>query len=97
MACTLDVDRRLKGDILHASSAVRDEIGKDLLALQENPVPADRKDLGRPNGYFHRLPCGVYVSWELIGDERDIVSLILTGICRGITVRVLGAGTESPE
>lgn len=97
MVCFLDVDRHLKADILHRSSEVRDEIYSDLLALQENPLPADRADLERPYGYFHRLPCGHYVSWELIGEEADIFHLILTGTCRNITIRILGAGTNSPK
>jgi len=95
MSCVLDVDRHLKRDILDQLSEVRDEIYRDLLALQDNPLPADRADLKRPYGYFHRLPCGYYVSWELIGKEEDILHLILTGACRNITIRILGAGKDT--
>jgi hypothetical protein len=96
MSCVLDVDRRLKADILHHSSRVRDEIGSDLLALQDDPLPADREDLTRPYGYFHKLPCGYYVSWELTGEEDNLLHLILTGTCQNVTVRILGADTDSP-
>ncbi len=97
MSCVLDVDPRLKADILHQLSSIRDEIGRDLLALQDDPLPVDRADLTRPYGYFHQLPCGYYVSWELTGDEQDLLHLILTGTCRNVTVRILGAGTDSPS
>jgi hypothetical protein len=97
MSCLLDVNRRLKADIVHCTSEVRLQIGADLLALQNNPLPPDREDLDRPNGYYHRLPCGYYVSWELIGETGDIVHLITTGGCRNLTIRVLGAGADSPK
>ncbi|HSY37559.1 MAG TPA: hypothetical protein VK814_17530 [Acidobacteriaceae bacterium] len=96
MSCVVDVARPLKAEILHYSPKVRNEIGSDLLALQEDPLPADRADLTRPYGYFHQLPCGYYVSWELIGDQQDLLLLILTGTCRNITVRILGAGEDPP-
>lgn len=95
MRCAVQVDRHLKADILDFE--MRDEIGGDLLALQNNPLPADRVDLGRSYGYFHRLSCGYYVSWELIGQQEDIFHLILTGTCRNITIRILGAGRDSPK
>jgi hypothetical protein len=97
MSCLLDVDRRLKADILHRASEVRNQIGADLLALQDNPLPRDRMDLDRPNGYYHRLPCGYFVSWELIGSTADILHLITTGVCRNLTIRILGAGEDSPK
>jgi hypothetical protein len=97
MSCVLDVDRRLKADILHCASEVRNQIGADLLALQDNPLPPDRADLDRLNGYYHRLPCGYYVSWELIGETIDIVHLIIAGVCRNLTIRILGAGEDSPK
>jgi len=96
MSCVLDVDRRLKADILGHSDNIRDEIGNDLLALQNDPLPLDRADLTRPYGYFHQLPCGYYVSWELTGDDEDLLLLLLTGTFHNIPVRILGAGTESP-
>jgi hypothetical protein len=96
MSCVLDVDRRLKADILGHSDNIRDEIGNDLLALQNDPLPLDRADLTRPYGYFHQLPCGYYVSWELTGDDEDLLLLLLTGTFHNIKVRILGAGTESP-
>jgi hypothetical protein len=97
MPCTLDVDRRLKADILRCTSAVRNQIGADLLALQDNPLPPDRHDLDRPNGYYHQLPCGYFVSWELVGDTEDILHLIASGACRNLTIRILGAGADSPK
>jgi len=96
MSCTLDVDRSLKADILSCSPEVRNQIGADLLALQDDPLPPDRADLDGPNAYYHRLPCGYYVSWELIGETADIGHLIGTGTCRNLTIRILGAGPDAP-
>ena len=97
MSCALDVDRRLRADILDCAPEVREQIGADLLALQDNPLPPDREDLDHANGYYHRLPCGYYVSWELIGETADILHLIAIGICRNLTVRILGAGPGPPK
>jgi hypothetical protein len=93
----LKVDRRLKADILHFPSAVRNQIGTDLFALQDNPLPPDRQDLDHPNGYYHQLPCGYFVSWELIGETEDILHLIASGACRNLKIRILGAGASSPK
>ena len=95
--CELDVDRRVKADFLDYSAEVRKQIGADLRALQNNPLPADRADLGKPRGYYHRLACGYYVAWELIGETADILHLITIGICRNLTIRILGAGPDSPK
>jgi hypothetical protein len=97
MSCVLDVDRRLKADILACTREVIDQIGADLLSLQDDPLPPDRKDLDRPNGYYHQLPCGYYISWELIGKSADIVHLIAIGTCQNLTIRILGAGPDSPK
>lgn len=97
MPCILKVDRRLKAEILSFPGAVRDEIGADLLSLQDNPLPADRQDLDHPNGYYHQLRCGYFVSWELIGETEDILRLITLGACRNLTIRILGAGASSPK
>jgi hypothetical protein len=97
MSCVLDVDRRLKADILSCDSEVRNQIGADLLALDDNPLPADRQDLDGPNSYYHQLACGYFVSWELIGESADILHLIATGTCRNLTIRILGAGADSPK
>jgi hypothetical protein len=96
MPCVLKVDRRLKQDILNQPAHIQLQIGTDLLALQTDPLPADRQDLDGPYGYVHQLPCGVYVSWELLGNDTDILHLILTGICHNVTVRILAACTDSP-
>ena len=97
MPCIWEVDRRLKADILSFPGAVRDEIGADLLALQDYPLPADRQDLDHPNGYYHQLPCGYFVSWELIGETEDILHLITFGACRNLKIRILGAGASAPK
>ena len=76
---------------------VRNQIGADLVALQDDPLPPDRVDLDGPSSYYHRLPCGYYVSWELIGKTADIVDLIATRTCRNLTIRILGAGPDSPK
>ena len=96
MLCALDVDLHLERDILGLPHDELYEIGGDLLALQENPLPADREDLA-PGAYFHQLPCGYFVSWELIGEQEDILDLLGGDPCRNLIIRILGVGTDSPK
>jgi hypothetical protein len=96
MLCVLNVDRKLKRDILRLSHRLRQEIGDDLLALQNDPLPADREDLS-PGAYFHKLPCEYFVSWELIGDQEDILDLFSGEPCHNLTIRILGVGPDSPK
>lgn len=96
MPCVWDIDLHFERDILRLPPGAKQEVAHDLVALQDDPLPRDRADLGRPYGYFHQLPSGYYVSWELLGEEADLVHLILTGVCRNITIRFLGVGTDSP-
>jgi hypothetical protein len=96
MPCPLDVDRGLKRDILDLPHGIRQEIGNDLVALQTDPLPADRQDL-TPGAYFHQLPCGYFVSWELIGEQEDILNLFSGELCHNLTIRILGVGADSPK
>jgi hypothetical protein len=97
MSCQLDVATELKQDILACNAAARRQIGDFLMALQENPLPADRHKLGRAKddfAFYVQLPCGFYVSWEIIGD---LMHLVLTGETRGLLVRILGVARVRPE
>ena len=89
MSCILKVDRRLKADILHFPSACANRLAPTSSRFRTIPC--------RPNGYYHQLPCGYFVSWELIGETEDILHLIASGACRNLKIRILGAGASSPK
>jgi hypothetical protein len=93
MPCKVEVDMAVKADILDCDAATRREIGDFLLALQDNPLPEGRKEMG--SAAFHiQLPCGVHVSWEVLGN---ILRLALTGQTKGILVRILGVSHVAPK
>ncbi len=96
MSCPLHVARSIKRDILNLPHDIHQEIGSDLLSLEDNPLPADRRDLS-PGAYFHQLACGYFVSWELVGAQQDILELYRGMPCRNLTIRVLGVAAESPK
>jgi hypothetical protein len=90
MSCQLDVATEVKQDILDCNAGARRQIGDFLLGLQENPLPKNRRHLGRAkndSAFYVQLPCGFYVSWEIIGN---MMHLALTGETEGILVRILG-------
>jgi len=93
MSCRLEVDTALKQDILDCNPAARRQIGEFLLALQENPLPKDRQLMG-DSAFYVQLPCGFYVSWEMIGNQMH---LALTGETKGLLVRILGVGRVPPN
>jgi len=93
MSCKLDVATELKQDILACDKVARQQIGDFLLALQDNPLPKNRRR--QEDGSFYvQLPCGFFVSWEIIGD---LMQFVLTGDCEGILVRFLGVARVPPK
>jgi hypothetical protein len=92
MSCLLSIATEVKEDILDCDEHVRREIGDFLLTLQANPLPQVRQEMLK-NAFFVQLPCGFYVSWEIIGDP---LHLVLTGDKKGITVRILGVSRVPP-
>lgn len=97
MACMLDVDIGLKQDILDCNAEVRRQLGDFLLALQQNPLPGNRCPLGsatQDSAFYVPLPCGFFVSWEIIGN---LMHLALTGETDGLLVRILGVGRAHPK
>jgi hypothetical protein len=95
MPCRVQVDHELQEGILDLDATARRQIGEFLLALQEDPLPEERQALVRitPIAYFVQLPCGFYVSWEIVGD---MLSLALTGKTDGVLVRILGVARDRP-
>lgn len=97
MSCKLDVDTEVKRDILDCDADARREIGDFLLALERNPLPIGRRKLERAKNdatFYVELPCGVYVSWEIIGNQMH---LALIGKSDGLLVRILGVARARPE
>src|SRR5271166_5858700 len=89
MPCTLDVDTEVKKDILDCDADVRREIGDFLLELEQSPLPRGRHKLERAKSdttFYIQLPCGFYISWEIIGNQMH---LALTGKTDGLRVRIL--------
>jgi mRNA-degrading endonuclease RelE of RelBE toxin-antitoxin system len=96
MSCRVQVDHELQEEILDFDAYARRQIGDFLLALQDDPLPKERQALARrinAPAYFVRLPCGFYVSWEIVGN---MLRLALTGKAEGLLVRVLGVNRVSP-
>jgi hypothetical protein len=93
MSCTLDVACEVQQDILDCDAAARRQIGGFLLALQDNPLPGNRREMGDA-AFYLQLPCGFYVSWEILGSVLD---LALTGSGEGIVVRILGVARVPPR
>jgi len=96
MPCRVQVDRELQEVILDLDATSRRQIGDFLLGLQEDPLPEERQLLIRITNvaYFVQLPCGFYVSWEIVGD---MLSLALTGKTNGLLVRILGVVRDAPS
>ena len=92
MPCKLDVATEVKQDILDCNGKARTEIGDFLLALQRNPLPAERRPMGGPV-FYAQLACGFYVSWEIIGD---LLHYALTGDSSGLVIRILGVARVAP-
>ena len=96
MPCRVEVDHELKEAILDLDATARRQIGDFLVALQEDPLPGKRQSLTRKTSvpaFFVQLPCGFYVSWEIVGN---MLRLALTGKAEGLLVRVLGVNRVSP-
>jgi hypothetical protein len=93
MSCKLKVATELKQDILECNAGARRRIGDFLLALQKNPLPKNRQEMG-DGAFYVQLPCGFYVSWEIIGN---MLQLALTGEAKGLVVRILGVARSQPK
>lgn len=93
MSCKVDVDTGVKSDILELSDDARRQIGRFLLGLQDNPLPKSRREMGGA-AFYHQLPCGYFVAWEVSGD---LIKLALSGDTKGISIRILGVGRTPPE
>ena len=97
MPCRVQVDHELQEEILDLEPDARREIGDFLLVLQQDPLPEEREALVRKSripAYFVALPCGFYVTWEIIGDQME---LTLTGKTSGLLVRILGVDRVRPS
>jgi hypothetical protein len=96
MPLRVQVDNQLQEEILDLDANARRQIGDFLLALQEDPLPSERQALARKisaQAYFVQLPCGFYVSWEIVGN---LLHLALTGNAKGLLVRILGVDRDPP-
>jgi hypothetical protein len=96
MSSRVQVDHELQEEILDLDAYARRQIGDFLLSLQDDPLPQDRQPLARKinvPAYFVQLPCGSYVSWEIVGD---LLPLVLTGKTKALLVRILGVNRDRP-
>ena len=91
--CEIDVDEAVQNDILDCEKDACDQIGADLEALQNDPLPADRQKT-KTGFFYHQLECGFFVSWEIRGD---LMKLVETGDCKGTVVKILGVGRVAPK
>ncbi|HUD53940.1 MAG TPA: hypothetical protein VMR02_01845 [Terracidiphilus sp.] len=92
MPCKLDIATEVKQDILDCDAAARRQIGDFLLQLQNNPLPENRQPISG-SSFYVQLPCGFYLSWEIIGD---LIHFALTGKSKELLVRVLGVARVPP-
>jgi hypothetical protein len=101
MPCELYIATEVKRGALEYDPDEKRAIGAFLLALQQNPLPAGRQRLNRQKkrdaAFYTQLQCGIYISWEIAGDEEDVLHMVLTGETEGIMVRVLGIERVQPE
>jgi hypothetical protein len=82
--------------ILDLDATARFQIGAFLVALQHDPLPAERQALARKTNvpaFFVQLPCGFHVTWEIVGN---LLPLALTGKATGLLVRILGIDRDRP-
>lgn len=93
MPCQVNVDTEVKTDILDCDDEARQQIGDFLLALQEDPLPEQRRPMAGASFYV-KLPCGYFVGWEVLGD---LMAYATTGKTKGLTVRILGVGFDQPK
>lgn len=92
MPCKVAIDQAIQSDILDCAPADRIQIGRFLLALQEDPLPSIRKDLAI-KAFYAVLPCGYTVAWEVSGDHLKFAA---TRGTEGILVRILGISRKAP-
>jgi hypothetical protein len=91
MPCDVLVADELQQDIMDCSEEACNQFAAFTRALQQNPLPLTRQRLTRKRGtenrFYVQLPCGYFLSWEVLGD---ILRFTTTGNTRGIVVRILG-------
>jgi hypothetical protein len=91
--CKLEIASEVQQDILDCDAAARRQIGDFLLELQDNPLSKDRRALS-DGSFYIQLPCGFYLSWEIIGD---LMRFALSGKTKGLLVRILGVARVPPH
>jgi hypothetical protein len=91
--CEIDVAEQIQQDIMDCDDEACNEIGADLEALQNDPLPADRQKT-KTGFFYHQLACGYFVAWEIRGD---LMKLVETGDCTGTLVKILGVGRAAPK
>jgi hypothetical protein len=104
MSCTVDVPTKIQQeglDAVRGDAQAIAEVGAFLLALQDNPFPAGREQLspGDHTAFWIKLPCGVYVSWEIEASLLDMIALIAdprSSDMSEVGVKVLGVGRDKP-
>ena len=87
MPCSLTVDRDAKRDALDIvadNPEAWQQINDLLLALPGDPRPVGCTRLD-DTSFFVRLPCGVFIAWEIMGD---MLKLATEGCSPDILVRV---------
>ncbi len=89
--CKLEIASEVQQDILDCDAAAHRQIGDFLLELQDNPLPQARLTDG---SFYIQLPCGFYLSWEIIGD---LMRFALSGKTKGLLVRILGVARVPPQ
>ena len=96
MPCRLKIDRGIKQDALSVASGNPEacsQIDEFLGSLRSNPLPWGRQELS-PQSFYVKLPCGIIVGWEIIGD---MLKLVTRGPGPYILVRILGIVREIPR
>jgi hypothetical protein len=102
MSCTVDVPTKIQQeglDTVRGDPQAIAEVGAFLLALQDDPLPGGREKLSPddPTAFWIKLPCGVYVSWEIEASLPAMIALFSGHISSEIVVHVLGFGRDKPS
>jgi hypothetical protein len=101
MSCLFDFPTEVKTegvDIVRGDDQAVAEVGAFLLALQDNPLPAGRQKLSPddPTSFWIKLPCGVFVSWQIKATAVNMMRLAAGRVSPEIVVKVLGFGRDKP-
>ena len=93
MPCKVKVDIQVQSDFLDCTSEARRQISAFLLELQDDPLPAKRQPMG-DGAFFAQLPCGYFVSWEILGN---FLTMAFTRSTKTCLLRILGIGIKAPS